>query len=75
MNIFKRFDMEHYAMSILVVYTALHIHEEAYRHLHLWMGENWGVKGISFGRWLFHNAAFFTPALVIGHSLGYFFDL
>lgn len=62
----NRLTLTQLAAGVLLVYTALHIHEEAYFGLHLWMGENWGIEGISFGRWLFHNAAFFVPALTLG---------
>ena len=62
----RKLNLTHLAAAVLLVYTLLHIHEEAAGALHLWMGENWGVTGISFGRWLFHNAVFFTPVLMAG---------
>lgn len=71
MKLLDRLEILHLALIVLVVYTALHIHEEAYLQIPLWMDENWGVP-ITFARWLFHNACFFTPALAAGvlvHSL------
>jgi len=52
--------------ATILVYAALHLPEEAAGNFPAFMEKNFGVKGLSYARWLFHNAAIFMPVLLAG---------
>ncbi len=54
------------AAATILTYAAFHLPEEAAGNFPAFMEANFGIKGISYARWLFHNAAIFMPVLLVG---------
>jgi hypothetical protein len=52
--------------ATVLTYAAVHLPEEAAGNFPAFMERNFGVKGIGYARWLFHNAAVFMPVLLAG---------
>jgi hypothetical protein len=65
----QKVKLDHFFILTIIVYTMFHIPEEAAGNWPLWMSEHWGIEKISYARWLFHNAAFFIPVLLIGYLI------